>query len=152
LAPHGTFAAQFVTMLRNMLVRDDGRAIDLLSGVSPSWMHAGDHIDVTGAPTHSGDISLRLVPSSSGATLTWRSHISAGTPLYWTLPYWVRQARTNQGVRVISRLRLRSPSGSIALKWSAPLPRLSYSEAVAELNQGYRDHRRTAPIVPAQSS
>ena len=104
---------------------------------------------MTGAPTLSGDISLRLTPGFSGATLTWSSHIPAGTPLYWTLPYWVREARTSRGVRVIGRLRLRSPSGSIALKWSAPLPRLSYSEAVAELNRGYREHRRAAPIVPA---
>ena len=149
LEPHGTFAGQFVTMLRNMLVRDDGNAIDLLAGVSPAWMHAGDHMDITAAPTHYGNVSLRLTSAASGATLRWWSHVPAGTPLFWTVPYWVRQARTTRGMRVTRRLRLHTASGSVALKWSAQLPHLSYPEAVAELNRDYRAHSRAGPIVRA---
>ncbi len=149
LAPHGTFAGEYVTMLRNLLVRDDGPSIDLLGGVSPAWMAAGDRISVTNAPTHHGNISFTAIATRSGATLRWSSDLPPGTPLDWKLPYWVPDARTPAGVSVTDDLPLRTPSGTAQLQWSAPAPDQSYAQTVSALNAGYRAHGQPAPIVPA---
>ncbi len=150
LAPHGTFAAQFVTMLRNMLVRDDANAVVLLSGVSPAWMHPGQSIKVSDAPTHHGVISFKLTTTTRGARLSWSSSIPAGTEIYWQLPYWVHQARTQTGRLVSDALRL-APSGSVTLRFAARLPRRSAALAVAALDSSYRRAGLRAPIVPAAS-
>jgi hypothetical protein len=150
LSPHGTFAGQFVSLLRNLLVRDDGDGVELLTGVSPAWMAPGDTISVSGAPTVAGPLSLRLsvAPSGSGATLRWRTRrpISA---LYWDLPYWVRRASGPDGRRVGGRVRLHGRSGSLTLVWSAHPPALSAAATASALDRAYLAHGRPAPIEPA---
>ena len=42
LTPHGTFAGQFVRLLRNLLVRDEGDGVALLAASSPAWLRPGD--------------------------------------------------------------------------------------------------------------
>jgi hypothetical protein len=151
LSPHGTFAGQFVSLLRDLLVRDEGGdGVELLPGVSPAWMRPGDTISVSGAPTVAGPLSLRLsvAPSGSGATLHWwtRRPISS---LYWELPYWVHRATGPDGRRVTGRERLHGRSGSLTLAWSARLPALSAAGTGAALDRAYLAHGRPAPIVPA---
>ncbi|HWJ51722.1 MAG TPA: hypothetical protein VNR42_11910, partial [Solirubrobacteraceae bacterium] len=58
LAPHGTFAADYVALLRNMLVAEDAGGVSLMSGASPAWIAPGQHITVTDAPTERGTISF----------------------------------------------------------------------------------------------
>ena len=41
LAPHGWFAAEYRTLLRNMMVREEGDRLHLLSVVSPDWIGKG---------------------------------------------------------------------------------------------------------------
>ncbi|HUT01096.1 MAG TPA: hypothetical protein VM031_01475, partial [Phycisphaerae bacterium] len=56
--PHLWAAALYVTTLRNMLVREQGEALHLLSAVPVGWLDEGKRIRVTGAPTHFGKASL----------------------------------------------------------------------------------------------
>jgi hypothetical protein len=151
LTPHGTFSGQFVTLLRNLLVRDDGNAVDLLSGVSPAWLRAGDRIAVRDAPIDGGEISFRVSVSRSGtaATLRWQRRGAADGPLRWMLPYWVARARTAEHRLVTHDARLVAPSGSLTLRWSSPAPALSAASTTAALNRAYRAHGRAAPIRPA---
>ena len=150
LSPHGTFAGQFISLLRNLLVREDGDAIDLLSGVSPAWMAPGDVISVRGAPSAAGTVSLRLTVTAAGdgATLRW-SVPNASEPLYWQLPYWVALARGPGGRALRGRVALPGSRGVLTLHWSARRPSLSAALSIAALNRGYRAHGRPAPIVPA---
>jgi hypothetical protein len=151
LAPHGTFAGQVVTMLRNMLVRDDGTAVELLSGDSPAWMHPGDSISVRDAPTRYGTVSFALDVArvGSGATLRWTRSSGSSAALLWVLPYWIKRARLPDG-RVVGRsLRLRGASGSVTVVWHASLPGLSVARATAQLNASYRAHGEASPLVPA---
>ncbi|HXD66547.1 MAG TPA: hypothetical protein VNV17_18130 [Solirubrobacteraceae bacterium] len=151
LAPHGAFAGQVVTMLRNMLVRDDGTAVELLSGDSPAWMHPGDSISVRDAPTRFGTISFTLdMPRvGSGATLRWSRTSGFSAPLLWVLPYWIKRAQLPDG-RVVGRsLRLRGASGSVTVVWHASLPSLSVAHATAQLNAGYGAHDEASPLVRA---
>jgi hypothetical protein len=64
IAPHGWFAADYRNLLRNMMVREDGGALHLLSAVSPEWIGKGKSIRVTAAPTYFG--SLDFILESSG--------------------------------------------------------------------------------------
>lgn len=143
LSPHGTFSGQFVTMLRSLLVRDDGDGIDLLSGVSPAWMAPGDRTTVLRAPTRYGTISftVTVARSGNGATLRWsRSRGSTG-PLRWALPFWARPRRS---------LRLAGRQGSLTARWSGRRPHLSAAQAAAALNRSYLSRGKPAPIAPAR--
>ncbi|MGB9626435.1 MAG: hypothetical protein ACPMAQ_16395, partial [Phycisphaerae bacterium] len=56
--PHLWAAALYVTTLRNMLVREQGDDLHLLSCVPPHWLDVGKQIEITAAPTHFGRVSL----------------------------------------------------------------------------------------------
>jgi hypothetical protein len=149
LAPHGTFAAQYISLLRNLLVRDTGDGVDLLGGVSPAWMAASDHIAVTDAPSSAGTVSLRLVvlPGGDGATLRWRVTGRAG-PVYWQLPYWVHSAHAHGRV-LRGRVALPGAHGTLTLRWRARHPPVALNRAAAALDRSYRAHHRSAPLRSA---
>ncbi len=60
LAPHGWFAAEYRTLLRTMLVREEGNQLHLLSVVSPAWIGKGKTIAVRQAPTYFGPVAFTL--------------------------------------------------------------------------------------------
>jgi len=66
LAPHGWFAADYVVQLRNMLVREQGDVLHLLSALSPDWTRPGDTIAVSNAPTEFGRMAMECRFSSNG--------------------------------------------------------------------------------------
>jgi hypothetical protein len=70
LSPHGWFAAEYRTLLRTMLVREDGNQLHLLSVVSPAWIGKGKSIAVKQAPTNFGSVAFILEqPSANEAVL-----------------------------------------------------------------------------------
>jgi hypothetical protein len=53
--------ANLVLLVRDMLLRDDGSHLSLLSGIPAEWIQPGEHIGVSGAPTiFGGKVSFRL--------------------------------------------------------------------------------------------
>jgi hypothetical protein len=153
LAPHGTFAAEYVALLRNMLVLDDaGAGVDLLAGASPAWLAPGQRIAVTAAPTDHGVISFTERSTRHGETLTWQSALTPGTPLRWVLPAWARNARTADGPVGGARIELHGASGSLTVTFAGARPAQSYARTVAALNAAYRAHHRPAPLVASKSS
>src|SRR5882762_10113533 len=60
IAPHGTFAAKFRILLRDMLVREQEEDLHFLSCVAPEWMKAGAVTYVHHAPTVFGEVNLDL--------------------------------------------------------------------------------------------
>ncbi len=73
LTPHGWFAAKYRNLIRNILVREDGRELHLFSAMSPAWLKNGVAIGAEKAPTEFGLISFELIPDDSGAVLTWQA-------------------------------------------------------------------------------
>jgi hypothetical protein len=70
LSPHGWFAAEYRTLLRTMLVREDGNQLHLLSVVSPAWIGKGKSIAVKQTPTNFGSVAFILEqPSANEAVL-----------------------------------------------------------------------------------
>lgn len=148
LAPHGTFAGQYVSLLHNLLVDDGGGQVRLLAGVSPAWMAPGDRIRVGRAATSAGPVSLALRVTRSGATLRWSLARFRGrtAPLVWALPYWVHSARTTGGRRVHGSVALRADRGTLTLRWSARRPRQSLGRAIRRLDRDYTRAAQRAPL------
>ncbi|MGE5680711.1 MAG: hypothetical protein ACM34K_07510, partial [Bacillota bacterium] len=70
LTPHGWFSAEFRTLLRNMMVREEGNALHLLSAISPEWAKDGSRIIVRRAPTNFGTVNFEIQFSKGSAALT----------------------------------------------------------------------------------
>jgi hypothetical protein len=58
--PHLWAAALYVTTLRNMLVREEGQDLHLLSAVPAAWLEPGKKISLEKAPTRFGTVSLTV--------------------------------------------------------------------------------------------
>lgn len=56
LAPHGWFSAELRTLMRNIMVREEGDDLHLLSVLSPEWIGAGKTIAATQVPTYFGPV------------------------------------------------------------------------------------------------
>jgi hypothetical protein len=162
LAPHGTFAADYVALLRNLLLSEDtSGGVDLLAGASPAWLRPGRRITVTDAPTAQGMISFTERSRAHGETLSWRSSLRASTALTWTLPAWARNVRMTggagsgkvrgkvSGAPAGSSIALHGHSGSLRVTFDGHPPRQSYAQTVAALDAAYRAHGRAAPLIPA---
>jgi hypothetical protein len=150
LSPHGTFAGDYVALLRNMLVSDtaDG-GVRLLGGASPAWLAPGCHISVAMAPTRYGVVSFTERSTAHGERLTWSSSLAPGTPLSWALPAWARHARDSHGSPVGWAIALPGRAGSTAVTFEGRRPGQSYVSAVATLNHAYLEHGRPPPLVAA---
>ncbi len=150
LAPHGTFAADYVALLRNLLVEEDPEGgVELLAGASPAWLRAGERIAVTNAPTDAGRISFTERSAAGGETLRWRGTLRAGATLTWRLPAWARHARTADGAPVGARIALHGRTGSLRVTFDGRPPLQSYARTVAALDAAYRAHGVAAPLVRA---
>lgn len=69
LLPDGAASAKTVELLRNMLVRESGEDLYLLSAVSPEWLREGRVLAASGAPTNFGPVSFQADASDEGLRL-----------------------------------------------------------------------------------
>ena len=130
LAPHGWFAAEYVELLRTMLVREEGAGLELFSAVAPGWIAPGRQVALRAAPTVHGPVTAVLRGEPGGARLSWVARVARGVPLRWRLP----QGAT--GVRIGARavrgpvVRLPARRGSLRVRWRLPAGP-SYASVVA---------------------
>jgi hypothetical protein len=145
LAPHGWFAAEYRTLLRTMLVREEGDRLHLLSVVSPEWIGQGKTISVSQAPTYFGTVAFTLSqPQAGEATLELKnSFTSAPKQIAIHLPWFVTlKSATVDGkpIQQVSHVLLISPQAkTVRLQWTvAPdAPQLSYDHVVDEYKAEY---------------
>jgi hypothetical protein len=153
LAPHGWFAACYRALLRDMLVREAGDTLHLLSVLSPAWLVAGDSVAVRDAPTDFGTIAFRLdVVGDTAARLTIASRFSRPPAAVIVHVPWfteVRRAEADGRVVPVRDGVLRLPPGTrvVALRWirRADAPAMSYDATVDAYKAEYR--RRWASWV-----
>ncbi len=69
LAPHGWFAADYIAVVRNMLIRGQHNTLQLLSVLSPKWTQPGDILSLQNAPTRFGPLNLWSVFTANGMVL-----------------------------------------------------------------------------------
>jgi hypothetical protein len=143
LSPHATYSAELVTLIRNMLVRDDGRQVDLLSALPTAWLEPGKVTAVTGAPTTLGPVSVLLRTHAGGATLTW-SAPGPGAPV-WPVPVGVSDFHASAGMLSGRTLTLPSPSGTLDVTWKVGRA-TTLADTIKALQRAYASHG--APFPP----
>lgn len=145
LSPHGWFAAEYRTLLRTMLVREEGDQLHLLSVVSPDWIGKGKPISVSRAPTYFGEVGFTLEqPMAGEAVLHLKtSFSSAPKQIVVHIPWFVDvQSASVDGkaVKVVDgRITIAPESREIHLHWTgkSDAPHLSYERAVANYKAEY---------------
>jgi hypothetical protein len=148
LPPHGWFAAEYRTLLRNMLVRESGNDVHLLSAVSPAWIGAYKEISAANVPTEYGTISYDVrQPDNSSAVINiaaqWRN---APAAIVIHVPWFMSvSAVTVDGNPVtVSAGKISVPADAkkIHIDWKrkAETADLSYKNTVADYKTEY--HKR----------
>ncbi len=145
LAPHGWFAAEYRTLLRTMLVREDGRELHLLSVVSPEWIGKGKTIAVSQAPTYFGTVAYRLEQPADGEAVLHLDTKFTEAPSHVVvhLPWFVAlQSATADGKTVTAAdgaLTVPASAKEIRLRWTvkANAPQMSYDRTVQDYKAEY---------------
>ncbi len=145
LAPHGWFAAELVALLRNMLVRESGGGLELLSAVPGRWLEPGRPTVVRGAATTLGSVDVTLRPVRGGAVLTWNAAVPAGTPLWWRVPAAARAVRAPGLVAGADTLLLPGRAGVLRIAWRLPKRSSSFDGVASALRKAYRERGLTPP-------
>lgn len=70
--PHNWASAEFIRLVRHLLILERGRELHLLEGLPRAWTRPGCVTELKSVPTAFGDVSLRLAVAADGrsATLT----------------------------------------------------------------------------------
>ncbi len=160
LAPHGWFAAEYRTLLRQMLLREDGNDLHLLSVLSPAWIGPGKTIAIANAPTRFGPVAFTLTqPGAAHATLTLDTHFTAAPHrLILHIPWFLRVTAAEADGKPIAvsngTLSLSPDTRELHLQWShipaAPGATLSYDHAVTAYKTEYA--RRYAAWMQGKAS
>jgi hypothetical protein len=143
LSPHGTYSGELVTLIRNMLVRDDGTRVYLLSAVPAAWLEPGDVTSVSQAPTTLGAVSVRLTAVPGGATLTWSAPESSHP--VWPVPYGVSDFHADAGTLAGRTLTLPGPSGTLRVTWRVEPHPSTLADTIAALRREYRSQGTPFP-------
>jgi hypothetical protein len=108
---HGWSAAEFVNLVREMLVAEELSAVVIGRGIPERWLLPGNSVRVSGAPTAGGRLDFSLEATRGGVRLEWRLERhprQEALPLYFAprapglaRPRWVRL----EGARGEIRLR-----------------------------------------------
>ena len=64
--PHNWASAEFIRLVRHMLILERGRELHLLGGMPRAWSRAGDVIELTDIPTSFGPVSLSVHIAEDG--------------------------------------------------------------------------------------
>ena len=142
MTPHGWWAAEYISFIRNMLVREDGAGLTLFSLVAPHWIEPGKTVGVRRARTPYGPVTIEMKATGDGATLAWDADVTPGTRLRVAVPQWVRDVQA-QGIDRRGRfITLTERNGKLDVKWKLGRASESYSEAVTRLRSSYRRRGR----------
>jgi len=146
LTPHGWYAANYRTLVRDMLVREQGDELHLLSVVSPAWLSPGDSIAVRNAPTDFGPVGYRLEVRSDTTALLSLSPGFAAAPkrVVVHVPWFMELRRAEADGRTVrarnGAITLSPGVRTLTLHWTRrpDAPALSYQAAVQDYKAEYR--------------
>ncbi|MGO8758946.1 MAG: hypothetical protein ACLQG3_12555 [Terracidiphilus sp.] len=145
LAPHGWFAAEYRTLLRTMLVREEGNQLHLLSAVSPAWVGKGKTISVRQAPTNFGLLAFTLEQPQEGVAVLRLDPDFTAPPesIVVHLPWFVDLRSAVADGKTVrpadGALTVPANAKTVELHWSVKpdTPQLSYESAVAAYKAEY---------------
>jgi len=145
LLPDGAASAKTIELLRNMILREHGGDLVLLSALSPDWLRAGKSIETAAAPTDFGPVSLRLEARADGFDLRISSRFrNPPKRVLVRLPwfYAVEEARIDGREATVDNGQLILPTGARELKIRGRIkpdaPEMSFEKAVQEYKREYK--------------
>ena len=151
LAPHGWFAAEYRNLLRNMMVREEGSTLHLLSAVSPEWINAGKTIEVEHASTYFGKIGFEFkTVSATGAKLEIHPAFERGfepQQIVLHLPWFLNVSAVHADGKPVAiksgTVALAPTTSTVIVEWTrnalpSDMPQ-SYADAVARYKQEYKE-------------
>jgi hypothetical protein len=77
---HVWAAAEWVIMIRNCFVREEGNSLILASGIPHHWLRGRSTLHFGPAPTSFGTISLSIEPGKDRIIISWQGAWHAGMP------------------------------------------------------------------------
>jgi len=78
---HVWASAEWVVLVRNCFVREEGNSLILCSGIPARWLSAGEAISFGPSPTAFGTLSLQLAPVQQGRVrVSWDANWHAAEP------------------------------------------------------------------------
>ncbi|MGA2570483.1 MAG: hypothetical protein ABSF23_08195 [Terracidiphilus sp.] len=145
LPPHGWFAAEYRTLLRTMLVREEGNQLHLLSAVSPAWIGKGKTIAVRQAPTNFGPLAFTLEQPQDGVAVLRLNPDFTSKPdaIIVHVPWFVDLRSATAGGKTIqpanSTLIVPAGTSTVELHWTVKpnTPHLSHEGTVASYKAEY---------------
>ena len=151
LAPHGWFAAEYRTLLRTMMVREEPNQLHLLSVVSPEWIGKGKTISVSEAPTNFGVMAFSLdQPSDQEAVLHLNPAFTAAPKqIVVHLPWFVDLQSASADGKPIQpvngALAISPATKELLLHWTVKpdAPHMSYARAVEDYKAEYARRYQT---------
>jgi len=69
---HGWAAAEFLSLVRDLFVRESPGALLLLDGVPAPWFRSGRPFSIARAPTDHGEIDIEIHPEDDLVRIDWR--------------------------------------------------------------------------------
>jgi len=142
LGPHAWSAADFASLVHDMLVREEGDGVRILDVVPPAWLRPGARTSVRRAATAHGVVDVDLDARRDGAVVRWRADVPEGTPLRLRVPAGVRDVRI-PGRRAGAReVVLPGREGRMRIRWSRPRAVRDADDADAVRERLRRAYRR----------
>ncbi len=145
LSPHGWFAARLRIALRDMMVREQGTDLHLLSAVSPEWIRPGSTIEVDRASTTFGPLSffLKNISATRAELVIDPSFVASPNEIILHLPWFMKTDRVvADGTPMLitgDTVKLSPTAHHITIYWSAKAgsPDMSYNNVVAKYKTEY---------------
>lgn len=146
LSPHGWFASEYRTLLRNMLVREQDDDLHLLSVISPDWVRPGKSITVKRAPTCFGPVHYALeFLSDTQATLHLDTQFTSSPKrILFHFPWFMNTSAVSADGKLLeimnSEVELPANTREVRLTWTKRpgTAEMSYEKAVADYKAEYR--------------
>lgn len=154
LAPHGWLSAELVTLIRDLLVREQDGGLVVLGAVPGDWLKKGRETTATDLPTLYGRVNLALRATSTGAELRWSRRPLGGTTaavnpakVTFPLPPSITGAKvTGDGTLDGRTVVLSGDGGTVKLKWTGKRksgPTLAAT--ISKLQRDYKKRKLTPP-------
>ena len=145
LMPHGWFGAKYISVIRNMLLREEQNDLHLLSVLSPAWTGTGQRVAVRNAPTYFGTLGFEANFRDNGMTLALDPKFErAPGRVVVHLPWFVKASAATADGKAVSiekdRLAVPASTRKVDITWAAAggTAGFSYREAVENYKREYR--------------
>ena len=111
--PHGWTAAEYVDLVRDMLLYETGNSLQIAAGVPASWLPDGGHIAITKLPSTFGRVSYQIRHTEGALTLDLQAATPPPGGYDLHLPFQLAQASIDGSVFAsLSSQPLHLPSGA----------------------------------------